>query len=323
MATPSYSDKVDPEMIEKIIGQNWEFNTRLFNLGILKRDPRPLQGTQVTNIRSTRFQAYDGQNVAIGDPVSSVVETQTTSVHPIIWKYRATTLSDIAAEIEVKDAETINVGLAGEIQKASAQDQEDSIIATIKGVGAALTANQSGATTTTITLATLLDGKAALEDMGESLNGGIALMRSEPYYFAAKLGLVASTSNTMGPVHQTTTVNDGSLPSELFGMTPIISNKLASLGSDGYYIYYIGREAINIQGSGAPNVKSADLTSNRIWGSNVLSNISFGIGFYGTSFGASASETISDTALATSTNWSLSDSYAKYVKIARVACKAA
>ena len=317
MANPSYSDIYDPKELQALVGKSWVNETSLFKTGIFKWDVRPLQGTQVTTIWQKRFQGRSGQTVPAGGSISPTVKVQTAGYAPIIWRYDSVVESDVNNQIEAKGLPAVKASMADDVKEAAMQYSEDAAIAVIKGVGAAMTGNQAGSGAT-VSLDGMVDGLAALDDQGYKLNGGAAAMRSAIYYKLLKLGVVAQTSNTWGIDAQNNMVKSGQIPENVLGLTPIVTNKIADLGSNKSYVYYIGKEALHLQGNTLPTFEVAKLTVNGIFGTKTNFYITFAVGAIGATWGKAASEVISDTDLETSANWTLANTAQKFVNLARV-----
>ncbi len=318
MAFTSYADIYDPENILQLVGNDWINEARIAGSPIVVRDMRPTKGTRTSEIRQTLFQDTTGQAIAAGGTIASQKETQNIKYHPVVWRYQAADQPDVINEITVNDVPKINADMAGEIRKAAAQYVDNSAVEVIKSTGAALTANQFGTGLVTLSLTELVNTKAKLLDNGELLTGGAIVMRNEPFYKLVKLGLVAATSNTFGNAHQDQMVSDGKLPNTVLGMSPYVTDKFASLGSDKYYIYLIGTGALRIRGNDTPEVEVAKDVANKRKATITLISVSYGIGFDGMNWGGAGSEQVTDTSLGTSGNWSLGAGNAKHVPICRL-----
>ena len=323
MAKTSYADIYDPINIMKLVGQDWQHAAKILSSGIVKLDSRPLKGTQVSELRQTLFQDTSGQALKAGDSISSQKETQSRIKHPIIWRYQSADQPDVIDEIKDENIPSENVVMAEAIRRACAQYLDDSAIACIKGTGAALTDNQEGDGTDLISLDEIVGAKAKLGDAGVNLNGGSAGMRSEVFWKMVRLGMVAATSNTFGLSAQDAMVASGMLPQNILGLSPIVDDKFEALGSNKFYVYLIGANSLVVRGNSTPEVKVAEDTANKKFSTITNFKVSYGIGFDGMDFGATAAEDISDTALATSGNWTLGAAYSKNIPLARLHIKTA
>jgi len=319
MAVSTYANQIDPENIIASIGKNWLYKTKLMTSApnIFIKDPRPTEGTQTSVVRHKFFQGSSGQVVAPGGSISSVGRVQNKEVHPIIWR-------DGAIDEDYKIMDIISKTGAGSIEQdyvmaceeAAAQWVEDSFIKMIEGVGAGITSNQTGSGAT-VTLAGMIAAKAALGDNGLVLQGGAALMRSALYWTLVGLGAVAATSNTFGNAAQDAMVKSGSLPETVVGLTPIMSDKVAAAPTSKDYVYFIGPQSVVMRGNDLPIIRMADKTVLKEQGMVTTLRVSFGLGVKNATWGASASTEVTDADLATSGNWSGSDTDDKYIRIAR------
>lgn len=302
MAT-SYADIYDPEVLKLLIAENWLNDARVAQAGLIKRGVLPGQGSLTTNIRQKTFQDSTRQALKGGDEISSLNKKQVAVNAPIIWGYNAMELPDSIEDIAVSQIPQVNTDLAGTIRLAGAQYVDNSVISAMEGVGAALSANQFDGTATTITLASVNSTKAKSLDKINSLDNGGIIMHSKVYYDALALGLVAATANTFGIELQENMVREGVLPTNVLGLTPIVTDKLALNGAQ-YYSYLVGKDAIELQGGGAPMIEVSRL--DKTFSSFVKFKVQYGVGVYGVSWGVSGKEDVKDSELSTSTNWTLS-----------------
>jgi len=316
MAYTSFSDIYDPIKISKIVGDSWILDTAILKSGIAKRDASANGGSLSYTLRDRKFQDVSGQNVKAGGTISTVGNSQIKVTHPIIFKDAGMEESDVLEMIKEKSAPSVNADMATSIKNAASQFLDSSMISCIEGVAAALTDNKTGSGAI-VDGAGLLAAKGILGERGLMLNGGGMLMRSDMYFKLGALGLVAMTANTFGNNFQNQVVLQGQLPTNVLGLTPIISDKCTDLGSNKDYIYLIGSEAMTIKGNEAPTIESAKLTAVKKRGTVTLFGVSYGIGFDGVTWGLAGKEDVSDVELATSGNWSLSYSSSNQVVLAR------
>lgn len=317
MAFTALSDVYDPIKIMRIIGQDWLNDAKIMMSGIARRDARPVQGTLTHELRHTRFQDTSGQAVVAGGSISSQKHTQSRKIHPVIWRYQSADEPDVIEEIEVKGVPAENATMAEDIRKAATQYVDDSAVATIKGAGAALTSNQEDSTGSVITLVDLVNGFAKLNEDGFKVQGGGMAMHSAVYWKLVALGVVAATSNTYGNTVQTQMVLSGNLPTNVLGMTPIVSDKFSVVTGSNYYMYYIGKDVLVIRGNDVPQVEVARATVNKKFSTITNFKVAFGIGIDGTTWGVTGKENVTDTDLSTSGNWTLAASNSQDVALVR------
>lgn len=323
MGFTALTDVYDPIKIMAIIGQDWLNDAEVMKSKIVKREARPVQGTLTYTIRETRFQNRSGQAVKAGGTVSSVGHTQSRKQHPVIWRYDSSDEPDVIEEIEVKGVSRENASLASDIKMATSQYVDDSAVAIIKGTGAALTSNQSDQSGSVITLAAMVKGFSVLNEDGFKLQGGAIAMRNEPYWKLVEIGLVAATSNTFGNDLQTIMVQSGKLPTNVLGMTALVSDKFTDLTSSNFYLYYIGQNQLVIKGADVPQIEVARAKVLKKWSTITNFKVQFGMGFQGVSWGLSGREDVTDTQLAASANWTLAAGNSQDVKLSRVRIKTA
>lgn len=318
MGAPTLSNIYDPEVITKVIGDGWVTDAKIVQSGVAAVESLPNQGSQIFLVRDRKFQDSSGQAIASGGTIAATVATQTKVTHPKLWRYGSMEEPDVLEDVRLKGVAEENADVASSIRAAAIQYVDDSAIACIKGTGAALTGNQyDGHGATIDALDDLVNSIEVLGEKGFALQGGGIALRSAPYFKLVKLGLVAATSNTFGNALQDQIARQGMLPSNILGMTPIVTDKLESLGSNLYYMYFLGRGAMAIHGATTPVVEVARKAALREFTTVTNFKMAFGVGFYGVTWGGAASETVSDTDLATSANWTLSYSSATQVAIVR------
>jgi hypothetical protein len=303
MAFTSYSDIYDPEVLEKLVGEQWLNDPIIVQSGILGRDSRPMQGTQIADVRQKIFQGTSGQALNAGDSISAQKREQEKASMPVLWRYQRMEEPDVIGEIIAKDLQEENANMAGAIKLAAMQYVDDSFRATIEGIGAALTANQNDQSGSAISLANLSNTKKLVLDKVASLDNGAILIHSVKYWALVALGLVAQTSNTYGIDFHNQIVKQGALPTNILGLIPIVTDKLNQAGDSDYYTYLIGKNQLVLRGNTAPTVKVNELDGKM--STEIKFVVSFAVGCDGMKWGASASEKVTDTNLATSGNWTL------------------
>jgi hypothetical protein len=298
-----YSDILDPEEIQKLVGEQWLNMPEVVKAGIVRRDPRSMQGSLTSEIRQKIFQGRSGQALAAGDTISFANKSQEKANMPNLWRYDGLNLPDVIEAIMVKDVPRENAEIAAGIQLAASQYVDNSVIATLEGSAAALGDNLTDYSGTgTIELVAIINAKAKAKDKRSTLDTGAIIMHSKVYFDAVKLGLVALTANTMGIAAQDAMVASGKLPTNILGLTPIVTDKLAISG-DNYYSYLVGMNALVLRGNDAPIVEVG--RPDDTFATLTKFMVSYGVGVPGMKWGVSGSEKITDVQLATSGNWTL------------------
>jgi hypothetical protein len=310
----------DPEVLMGTLGKNWLYQTKMMREfpELFVVDQAPVEGTQASQVRESFFQGTSGQVTAIGGTISPVNRAQTLETHPNMWRDGAIVEDDKTLDIiSKKGGQSALATYLNASREALDQWLEDSFVATTEGVGGALTDNQFG-NGAIVDLATLVAGKAKFGDQGVVLNGGVIGMRSELYYVLMGLGLVAMTANTFGAEAQNQMVRSGVLIETVLGMRPLVMDKFSEAAAGDHYVYLIGPQAILLRGGTVPQIETARNTNNRQFATTTLLRTRFGLGFRNTTWSAAASVIVSDTDLATSGNWSGSDTASKYARIGRI-----
>lgn len=322
MAYSEFGNQVDPEVIVASIGNSWANETKFMRLApqIFIKDTRPMMGTLLSTVRNTMFQGTSGQAVGAGSTIASVGRVQSKENHPHVWRYGSLDEDDIIQEVIVKGvegAQNANAEYAAAAQEAGSQWLEDSLINIIEGTAAALTDNQAGSGATA-TLANLVAGKAALADLGTSLDGGASFCKSELYWMLVALGLVAIDDNTFGVAAHNDMVKAGDIVGNFLGSVIFPTDKLGAAPGTDHYFYFVGPQAIVLRANENVQIEMARKAVNGAFGNIMNLKVGFAAGFKGVNWSAAGSDSLSDADLATSGNWALADTDSKYVRVARV-----
>lgn len=317
MAITKVTDIYDPEVLTALIPQNWASEARLIQAGVLTPTNLAMSGTIQTVLRSQTFQNRSRQAVASGDEISATKINQTAENMPKLWGYDSLQVADPAVEVMEKDIPGYRADMADDIRIAAAHYVDDSAIAVVEGVGAALTSNQSG-DGSAVTLSEIVDGKAALGEKGLNLDGGAMVMRPEIYWKMVKESLVSATENTFGNDLQNVMVLSGKLPVNVLGLTPVISRKISLAGDGSHYVYLLGQNTLKFGGSTTPEIETARLASNGVFGMRINFKVLYTMGVTGVSWTLAGKETVTDTELAAAGNWSLTALQSSDVALSRV-----
>ena len=298
----SYADIFDPEVIKRLVGEGWLNDPNVVRAGIIMRDARPMQGSLLSEVRQKTFQDSSGQSLKAGDEISALNKTQEKANMPNLWRYNAINMPDVIEDIEIKDVPAENASMAAAIQAAAAQYVDDSVIKTIEGAADALTANQFDAGANDISLAFIADTKAKSLDKIRQLDSGAIIMDSKVYYDALALGLVTNDNSTFGLATKEQMVKDGNLPTNVLGLTPIVTDKLA-LDAGDHRVFLVGANTVALRGSGAPDVEVHRIEKS--FSSFTKFRVPYGVGVPGLKWNLGGKEDVSDTELATAANWTL------------------
>lgn len=306
MAVTKYTDIFDPETLMKLVGEQWLNMARFTKAGIIRRDPRPMQGTLTTIIRQFTFQDSKGQALKMNDPISTVKKEQEAANNPRIWRSNGISIPDITDDIEAKNIPQENANMAAAISLAASEYLDDSGVAALEGISGALTGNNTdvtGSGSKKMSLANLVLAKAKTLDKINQLDGGGLVMNSVVYNNAFGLGVVSNSTNTFGNKAQDDMVVSGQLPVTIVGLTPIVTDKILTEGSNVYNTYLVGTATFVVRGDSAPFIELQ--RPNKKMVTDTLFRINYGLGQDTMKWGLSGKEDVSDTELSTSGNWTL------------------
>lgn len=310
---------IDYPKIRAIVADEYLKQSIIAMTNACERQPLSNEGSYEYSLRERIFQDVSGQVVAPLAPISSQERTQLEVKHPKLWRSGSYVEPSYDKEIDNKTAQRINTDIGMQMAKSAAKFWDDSAVATIEGVGAAITGNQYDSSGAVLTLDAFVTGMSKLGERGLDLNGGILAGNSSVYFKLLGLGMVAQTSNQFGNANQERMVILGQLPNNLLGLSFAMSDKfLVTAVANKYYCYMIGAGAINAYGGEVPKIEVSPLTALGIFGQKIIYEIMFGLGFKGTTYGGTFNKLITDTDLATAANWTLAAPAANQVKLARV-----
>lgn len=327
-----YSDFIDPEVLAKIIGADYQNQARLINSGIIRREGAPSEGSQVEWIKQTLFSTDDeGQTIGVNTEIDLKSKTQLSYALPIVWRADGAELDDISEAIMAKrgreGAEADATANLSTAISAKAGQMVDSVaIKIVDGCAAYIVSeatnyvNDNGSQ---VSLTKLEETRSTRGENGKDFEGGFMICRGVMYHKLAALGLVAATSNTMGNIKQDEIVNTGVVGSVL-GMNLFPTDKIGLVPSDtDHYIHFIERGALRMlmaNGVEIDPVFRKELA--------FKDSIKFKVALGGMVDGLSWSATkvnpanVTNTALATGTNYEQAATYIKNVPMAVYRCDA-
>ena len=319
----AYSDIIDPQVIEKIIGADYQNEARLVNSGIITREGLPPEGTHVSWIKETLFSGDDeGQAIGVNTEISLKSKVQAQYQLPVFDRADGAELDDISEEIMAKRGrEGVEADLANAISAKSAQMVDSAGIKIIDGSGAFIVTNASNYNNANGSQANLVDleeTKAKRGEKGTAFDGGFMIMRGLMYHKLASLGLVAATSNTMGNMVQNEVVRNG-LTGTILNMNLFSTDKIALEAGGDHYIHFVERGALKMLLGATPNMDPV-LRAHRAFKSTSKFRVKMGGVMSGLSWSAAQSNpaNTTNTALATGTNWELAATNVKNVPMAVV-----
>ncbi len=295
-----YADVVDPENLRMLIGEDWAKAAKTVASGIVDFGEKPIQGTQVTNIRQTRFQGNSAQALLAGAAITTSTSEQESVNAPVVWRYEADEQHDALTDIEAKGLQTFMVGLSDDISKAYRQYLDDDVIAVVEGVTAALATHQfNSGTPVAITLDTILSTKALVGDHNDSLDNGAIILSADDYWALTKQGLVAATANTFGVEMQHEMVKRGQLPTTIAGMTPIVTNKFANAN----FAYLAGLGSVFVGGNDIPTISVKEQIDAFSTITKMVARYSIGV--RAMNWTVAGKENVTTTELLTSASWTI------------------
>ena len=312
----TYSDVVNVADVEQIVGTNYTNEARLVQYGLVRTEGDPvMQGVNIGWVREKLFEDSDsGQAIGIDTEVTLKKKVQTKYQTPIVSRGDAAEFDDTFEEISAKVKKDAMTTIASAITRKNAQMLDKTLLSVLEGVGAYVitdTTNYLDTSTNQISLAYIASAKAKRYDDAFT-NGGTMLVRSLVYHKLVALGLIAATTNTFGNAAQDSMVRTGKLGT-VCGLNVEMSDKLA-LNSSDYLCYLLEPTSIIVYGATAPQI---DPIQRKERGFKDILKWKFraGVGFEGMSWGATASDLVLDTDLATGTNWTLAKANIKHLPI--------
>jgi len=319
----AYSDIIDPQVIEKIIGADYQNEARLVSSGILNRQGLPPEGTFVSWIKETLFSGDDeGQSLGVNTEISLKSKVQAQYQLPIFDRADGAELDDISEEIMAKRGrEGVEADMANAISAKSAQMVDSAGIKIIDGSSAFIVTNATNYNDANGSQANLVDleeTKAKRGEKGTSFDGGFMIMRGLMYHKLASLGLVAATSNTMGNMVQNEVVRNG-LTGTILNMNLFSTDKIALESGGDHYIQLIEAGALKMLLGATPNMDPV-LRDFRSFKSITKFRVKMGGVVSGLSWSGTQSNpaNTTNTALATGSNWELAATNIKNVPMAVV-----
>jgi len=325
-----YSDFIDPEVLEKIIGADYQNEAKTINSGIVRREGAPNESSQVEWIKQTIFSTDDtGQTIGVDTEIDLKNKTQLSYALPIVWRADGAELDDVSEAIMAKrgreGAEAdATANLANAISAKAAQMTDTVSIKIIDGCGAFLVTdanNYVNDTGSQVSLTKLEETRSTRGEKGVNFEGGFLICRGVMYHKLAALGLIAATSNTMGNMKQDEIVNTG-VVGTLLGMNVFPTDKIATVsGSTDHYIHFIERGALRMLMRESLNIDPV-IRATRSFKDSIKFKVALGGMVDGLSWSATKVNpaTVTNTSLATGTNYEQAATNIKNVPMAVYRC---
>lgn len=318
-----YSDIIDPQNIEKIIGADFQNEAKLVTSGIISREGTPPEGSHVTWLKETLFSTDDeGQAIGVDTEITLKNKTQAEYQLPIFYRADGAEFDDIAEEIMAKRTrEGVEADVTNAISAKSAQMTDSAGIKIIDGCAAWIitdTTNYNNANGSQANLVDMEEARGKRGEKGVNFEGGFAIMRGLMYHKLASLGLVAATSNTMGNMRQDEIVRTGVVGS-ILGMNLFPTDKIALESGGDHYIHFLERGALRMLLGANPQIDPF-IRDKRAFKDSLKFRIKMGGIITGLSWSATKSNpaNTTNTALATGTNYEQAATYVKNIPIAVV-----
>jgi len=314
----TYNDIYDPEVLEKLIGADYQNEARLVNSGLLSREGLPSAGSQIQWLKQTLFSTDDeGQTIGVGSEISLKNKVQEDYAAPLVWRADGAELDDVSEEVMAKlKAEGAEATMANAISAKAAQMVDSVGVKIIDGSAQYLiseASNYNNASGSQVNLVDLEETKSKRGEKGVNFAGGYMVMRGLMYHKLASLGLVAATSNTMGNMAQNEIVRGG-LKGTVLDMNIFVTDKIANETGGDYYIHFLEAGALRMRLGGGVNIDPV-LRAHRAFTSSIKFRLSMAGIVDGLSWGSAKSNpaNVTNTALATGTNYEQAATYIKNV----------
>jgi hypothetical protein len=315
----TYADIYDPEVLEKLIGADYQNEARLVQSGILSRAGLPTEGSQIQWIKQTLFSTDDeGQTIGVGSEINLKNKVQEDYAAPLFWRADGAELDDVSEEIMAKlQSEGAEADMANAISAKSAQMIDTAGIKIIDGCAQFIiseSTNYNNASGSQVNLVDLEQTKSTRGEKGVDFEAGFMVMRGLMYHKLASLGLVAATSNTMGNMKQDEIVRGG-LKGTILDMNIFVTDKIAlESGESDHYIHFLEAGALKMKLGGGVNIDPV-LRSQRSFTDSIKFRVKACGIVEGLSWGSAKTNpaNVTNTALATGTNYEQAASYIKNV----------
>lgn len=317
MAT-SYSQIIDPQVIEQIIADDYLNEARLINSSIMRMEGAPNEGSQLAWIKQTLFEGDDeGQAVGVDTEISLQSEVQTEYQVPIVQRADGAEFDDIVEMITPKKKAEIETKVTNAISKKAAQMTDSVGIKIIDGCAQFIVTdgtNYNNANGSQVNLVDLEETKSKRGEKGTSFNGGHMIMRGLMYHKLAAIGQVASTSNTMGNMKQDEIVRGG-LKGTLLDMNLFSTDKIALESGGDHFIHFVEQGALRMLVAEKLSIDPF-IRSKRAFKDSTKFMVRLGGIIDGLSWASAKANIVSNTDLATGSNYELAKTNIKNVPLA-------
>jgi hypothetical protein len=315
MAT-RYADVVDPQVIVETIPDDYQNKAQIIQSGLAMLDGDPAEGTQASWIKETLFEGdAAGQAIAMDGSVSLSDKAQVKYQVPLFYRADGALLQDIEGEITSKVKRDAALNISNSIERKSNQIVDTTMIKILEGCSYKLeNANENFYDTSSsqISLDAIEACKATRGDQGD-FDNGVIIVRGAVYHKLVRLGLVTWSNATMTNEYRQMVQSTGGLP-QILGLQIFQTDKLALAGDGDYYCFIAEKGALKVKGRVKPDIDPL-VRAERQFADIVKFKLKLGGGIVGMSWGGTASDLVTNTQLATYTNWSRAKTYAKDVPL--------
>jgi len=319
----NYSDVVVDNVIGQIIGTRYVNEAKLIAAGLVENQGVVTQGTADEWIRETLFQgSSSGQVVSVGSEFSLKGRSQEKYQVPKFWRGDAVAIDPIFDEISSKAARDMETQIGEAVSKAAGQNLNAAMIAILNGFGAWAKANSENYVadkSSQISFPSLQEAKATRGDQG-MFDSGVIAARSPEIHKLYATAQVAATSNTAGAQAQDSVISTGNyVNGTVLGMTLLMDDAIALDSDDSLpFVYLMDRGAFGAKFAPQPKVITG-IKDARMLGEVTQYYFSAAAGIKGMSYSGTINDKVSNTDLATGTNWALAATDAKFVPVAVLA----
>lgn len=325
---PSYSDYIDPQVIAANIGADYANESKIFNSGIVRDMGAPSEGSQVEWIKTALFSGNpEGQAIGVGTEINLEEEEQTSYALPIFSRADGALIDQEAERIISKAPymglsfeqvqEKIMQSMTEAVNTQAMQMYDSALAKVLSGCTEYMATNDINYLDTAADQIALNDFTQVLSEVGEAASrftdgGAFVVLKGDMKQKLISLGLVAATSNTMGNIQQDEIVRTGSLGT-LLGMNVLDTDKIDGTDDTDQYISIVGRgsmpafrSVIDVRPLQEKERSFQEILKFRFHGGSVVD---------GLSWSANKSNIVTNTQLATGTNYETAASNTKNIPL--------
>jgi hypothetical protein len=314
----TFSDIISADNIRLAIGTDWQYGTPIFDSKSWRTDMTQWRGSdRVTWIRSKVLEGDpDGQTIGIDTVLTPASMTQKKYQIPVVNRGSRIYVDEVFEDINSANRDyvkKIEGDYAAKIQDKVAQYTEGLLIRTLEGASAAITANQY----TTSSQFALTDFTEAARKRGDSgvNKGGNLICKSDLVYKLESLGLDTRADTTYSDALKDNLLRNGNVDKYL-RYVPVSTDRLTDPDDDNEYAYIVEEGALILGNPMMPTVSIVEADDRM--GEYIKYRIITPVGMEGVSYGGTINDEITNSDLATSTNWESALEYDKNIPVVRI-----